>query len=187
MMLSTAAIMGLAYGLSETGVSLLKRAGKESSATDGGSLRLLWITILCSLVLALAAPVVLPQANFPRTTSVYAVGIAIYVAGLLLRWTAILWLGKFFTVNVAIAADHRVIDTGPYRFIRHPSYTGALAAFLGLAICTGNLVSLLVMMVPVTWAFMRRIRLEEAVLRQGLGPSYIEYSNRTKRLIPFVY
>jgi protein-S-isoprenylcysteine O-methyltransferase len=105
---------------------------------------------------------------------------------LALRWTAILWLGKFFTVNVAIASDHRVIDTGPYRFIRHPSYTGALAAFLGLAICTGNVASLLIMMIPVTWAFMQRVRLEEAVLRQALGASYIDYSNRTKRL-PFVY
>jgi protein-S-isoprenylcysteine O-methyltransferase len=187
-MLPTVALLGLLYGLSEVAVSLLKRARREeAAATDRGSLRRLWITIVSSLVLANLAMVLVPQANYPLSGPVYAVGIGIFVAGLLLRWTAIIWLGKFFTVNVTIAADHRVVDTGPYRFIRHPSYTGALAAFLGLALCTGNWVALLVMMIPVTWAFMQRIRLEEAVLRNALGESYIAYSQRTKRLIPFVY
>jgi protein-S-isoprenylcysteine O-methyltransferase Ste14 len=57
---------------------------------------------------------------------------------------AIVHLGRFFTVNVAIAANHRLIDTGPYRFVRHPSYTGALMAFLGLALCLANWVPLAV-------------------------------------------
>jgi protein-S-isoprenylcysteine O-methyltransferase len=48
-------------------------------------------------------------------------------------------------------------------------------------------VSLLVMMIPVTWAFMERIRLEESVLRGALGEAYIDYSRRTKQLIPFIY
>lgn len=182
------ALMGLIYGISEIGIGLLKRVrGKDDAAKDGGSLRLLWITILSSLVLANVALSLVPQARYPLHTAVVAFGVVIYAAGLLLRWTSILWLGKFFTVQVAIAADHRVIDTGPYRFIRHPSYTGALVAFLGLAICTGNALSVLLMVIPVTWAFMRRIALEEAVLREALGDDYIAYSKRTKRLVPFVY
>jgi len=185
--MAPAALMGLVYGLSEAGISLLKRSRNANAARDGGSLRRLWLAIVGSLVLANLAVVYVPQASYPLSESLLAIGIAIYAAGLLLRWTAILWLGRFFTVNVAIVADHRVIDTGPYRYMRHPSYTGALTAFLGLALCTGNALAVLVMMVPVTWAFMQRIRLEEAVLRDALGESYIAYSKRTKRLIPFVY
>jgi protein-S-isoprenylcysteine O-methyltransferase Ste14 len=187
MMTSATAWMGLAYGLSELGLSLLKRASRSGDAADGGSLRRLWITIVCSLALASVVPGVLPQANFSTDGGLYALGVVLYAAGLLLRWTSILWLGKFFTVNVAIASDHIVVDTGPYRFIRHPSYTGALAAFLGFGLCIGNWVSLLVMMIPVTWAFMERVRLEESVLRGALGAAYIDYSRRTKRLIPFIY
>ena len=186
-MLSTTGLMGLAYGLSEVGLALLKRRRAGSVTQDGGSLRLLWITILCSMTLGVALSQLLPQASFHPGAGIYAFGVGIYAAGLLLRWLSIFWLGKFFTVNVAVAADQLVVDTGPYRFIRHPSYTGALAAFLGFGICLGNWISLLVIMIPIAWAFMRRIRLEEAVLREALGEPYVAYSQGTKRLIPFIY
>jgi protein-S-isoprenylcysteine O-methyltransferase len=72
-------------------------------------------------------------------------GAALFAAGLALRWYAIVYLGRFFTVNVAISKDHRLIDTGPYRFIRHPSYTGAIMAFVGVfasGFCLHNWASL---------------------------------------------
>jgi protein-S-isoprenylcysteine O-methyltransferase len=96
-------------------------------------------------------------------------------------------LGRFFTVNVAIATNHRLIDTGPYRFVRHPSYTGALMAFLGLALCLANWASLVVMVVPVFLVFLWRMHVEEGALLQALGNQYRNYMNRTKRLIPAVY
>jgi protein-S-isoprenylcysteine O-methyltransferase len=120
-------------------------------------------------------------------TALRWLGVTLYAAGLILRWYAILHLGRFFTVNVAIAADHRVIDTGPYRFVRHPSYTGALMAFLGLALCLANWASLTVLVVPVFFVFLRRIQVEEAALLQALGDEYRGYMSRTKRLIPAVY
>jgi len=90
-------------------------------------------------------------------------------------------------VNVAIAADHRLIDTGPYRYLRHPSYTGALLAFLGLGLCMGNWASMLVMIVPIFLVFLRRMNVEEAALLKGLGEPYREYMLRTKRLVPGLY
>jgi protein-S-isoprenylcysteine O-methyltransferase len=103
------------------------------------------------------------------------------------RWYAILYLGRFFTVNVAIAADHRVIDTGPYKYIRHPSYSGVLLIFLGMAISFQNWLGFAVLLFPTTLAFLRRIDIEEMALRGALGDAYINYSAHTRRLIPFVY
>jgi protein-S-isoprenylcysteine O-methyltransferase Ste14 len=100
---------------------------------------------------------------------------------------AIWRLGRFFTVNVAIAADHQLIDSGPYRLVRHPSYTGALFAFFGIVLTMGNWLSLLVVMLPVFAVFVYRMNVEERALISGLGDSYRAYITRTKRLIPFVY
>jgi protein-S-isoprenylcysteine O-methyltransferase len=76
---------------------------------------------------------------------------------------------------------------GPYRFVRHPSYTGALMAFLGLALCLANWASLAVMLIPVLLVFLRRMHVEEDALLQALGNQYRDYMQRTKRLIPAVY
>jgi protein-S-isoprenylcysteine O-methyltransferase len=104
-----------------------------------------------------------------------------------LRWYSIFYLGRFFTVDVQVSADHQLIDSGPYRFIRHPSYTGILFEFLGFGLCLGNWLSVLIIIVPVGAAFLYRIRVEESALARGLGERYVTYCSRTKRLIPFVY
>ena len=104
-----------------------------------------------------------------------------------MRWYAIFYLGRLFTVNVAIAADHTLIDSGPYRTIRHPSYTGALLVCLGLGISLGNWLSLIIVVAPTSLAFMQRIAIEEAALARALGDSYLRYMARTKCLIPGVY
>ena len=58
----------------------------------------------------------------------------LFVAGLILRWWAIITLGRFFTVDVTIEKDHELVERGPFRIVRHPSYTGVLLAFVGLAL-----------------------------------------------------
>lgn len=110
-----------------------------------------------------------------------------YVLGLALRWLSIAYLGRFFTVNVIVTTDQKVIDTGPYRWIRHPSYAGALLAFLGLGFCFANAATLFLLFVPAAAAFLYRIGIEEAALQAGLGAAYRRYMQRTKRLVPFIY
>ena len=90
-------------------------------------------------------------------------------------------------MNVSVSPDHRVIDTGPYRYIRHPSYSGALLEFLGLALCLQNLAALAAIMIPVAVSFSYRIRVEEAVLAAALGENYRWYMRHTRRLIPGIY
>jgi len=180
---------GIIFGISEFGLAMRRRAsGGNAQLADKGSLRLLWITIAASVAFAYFLYYAVPDAGFATAAPTSRiVGTVIYVCGLALRWYAIIYLGRFFTVDVAIAADHQLIDSGPYRYVRHPSYTGALLAFLGIGLTLANWASLAVMSVPIFAAFARRMRVEEAALLQGLGAQYRLYMDRTKRLIPGVY
>ncbi len=180
------------------GETLLMRrrlSADTSRQADRGSLRLLLVVIAGSVGAGWLAGRACPQARFEplfhlgptAMASLYAAGIALFVSGLALRWYAVGYLGRWFTYDVAIAADHRVVDTGPYRLIRHPAYTGSLMAFLGLGLCGGNLVGLAVLVTPIALAFLRRIAVEEGALAAALGPAYTAYMGRTRRLVPFVY
>lgn len=80
-----------------------------------------------------------------------------------------------------------MIESGPYRLVRHPSYTGALLAFLGFGFSLGNWLALLVIIVPIFVAFAYRIKVEERALVDALGDRYVSYARRTKRLLPFIY
>jgi protein-S-isoprenylcysteine O-methyltransferase len=181
------AMLGLAYGISEAALSVFKRSGTTSPDVDRSSLRVPWVVILCGVAVAITAATMLPAAGSSLLARWYSFGVALFAAGLVLRWYAIVYLGRFFTVDVAIAADHRVVDSGPYRLVRHPSYAGALLAFLGLGICYGNWVSLVAVTLPIAWAFMQRIEVEESALGSALGESYAAYARRTRRLVPYLY
>jgi protein-S-isoprenylcysteine O-methyltransferase len=180
-------LLGLAYGISEAGLGILRRSRDDSVDADDSTLHILWITVLVSLIAAFTIAARLPSAAMEHRDAALWIGSLLFAAGLGLRWYAIVYLGRFFTVNVAIHSLHEVVDTGPYRRIRHPSYAGALVAFLGLALCLGNWASLAMVMLPVTWAFARRISIEEHALANALGSPYTRYMQRTKRLAPYIY
>jgi protein-S-isoprenylcysteine O-methyltransferase len=179
--------LGVLYGFSELGLTVFKRAGKGAANADRGSLSLLWIVILASIYLSVTLARALTQFSFGPRPIVEIIGVAVFAAGISLRWYAIIVLGRFFTVNVAIAQDHRLIEEGPYRFVRHPSYTGSLLAFLGLGICYCNWASLAALMIPILAVFLRRMQVEEAALIAAFGDRYRDYIRRSKRLIPAIY
>ena len=185
MKLQIPAILGLTYCLSEVILSLAKRSQAKGVSKDANSLRVLWIAIGVGVWLSIQARSRWPQAMLPPWC--FEAGVALFVFGILLRWYSIIHLGRFFTVDVAIAADHQVVDTGPYRFVRHPSYTGALLAFIGYGLVMRNWASLLLISGPIFFAFLYRINVEELALLGALGERYRAYSKKTKRLIPFVY
>jgi protein-S-isoprenylcysteine O-methyltransferase len=178
----------LAFPVSEIGLAIRKRARtRRSTIHDCGSVRLLWIVIVLSIAAGLAVMNTRgTRLRMPENVR-DGVALALVLGGLALRWWAILTLGRFFTVNVAVHDDQRVVESGPYQFVRHPSYTGLLLAFLGLAISFGNALSLALMLVPITLAILHRIRVEETVLLHSLGAPYADYARRTKRLIPGIF
>lgn len=165
-----------------------KRAPDGGKAHDRGSLRLLHIVIWGSVLLA----VWLSRAGLGRFDArflapLFWLGLAMMVAGMLFRWWAVRVLSRYFTVDVAIRDDHQLIRNGPYRLLRHPSYTGSLATFYGFALALGSAWSLLLIVLAVTAAFLRRIRVEERALTSAFPLDYPAYARETKRLIPLVW
>jgi protein-S-isoprenylcysteine O-methyltransferase Ste14 len=86
---------------------------------------------------------------------------------------------------VTTSADQTVVDRGPYRFVRHPSYSGSLLTVLGVLLCSTNWATLACFLLALP-GFAYRIRIEEQALADALGRPYLEYMRRTKRLLPFV-
>ena len=111
----------------------------------------------------------------------------IQVAGIIIRWTAIFSLGKSFSANVAIREDQQLKQTGLYRFVRHPSYSGLLLILLPVGIHSRNWAGLLVLIVPATVALIYRIHVEETALHEAFGSRYTDYSKTTRRLVPGLY
>jgi protein-S-isoprenylcysteine O-methyltransferase len=173
------------YWLSESVIAARMRAGRQDRADDRGSLRLLAIVFPLSWWIGIAA-IWVSQASIGGR-ALFRAGLIVMVAGQLLRWWSVATLGRLFTVNVAIREGHQLIDSGPYRFVRHPAYTAILLVYLGAGLCLCNILSLIAMTVPVIAALLNRMRVEEDVLRTGLGKPYREYMARTRRLIPGLY
>ena len=113
-----------------------------------------------------------------------AVGLGVLAAGVALRTWAILTLDRLFKFVVVIQEGHRVVASGPYRLLRHPSYTGALVAFLGTGIVLDSWLSTLALVLIPLLAILVRIHVEEAELTNALGREYRTYASRTRRLVP---
>ncbi|QFG79221.1 isoprenylcysteine carboxylmethyltransferase family protein [Acidithiobacillus sp. 'AMD consortium'] len=94
-------------------------------------------------------------------------------------------MGDFEVAN-GVQPGHRLIRYGPYRIVRHPSYTGALLCFSGLALSVGYWGTTLIILVPVISAYLWRIAKEERILTNAFGVAYQEYCDRTYRLVPGV-
>ncbi len=173
------------FPLSELALIRWRRArGSSARLEDRGSVRLLWVVIALSVVAGMVASILGYGSLSIAPGLLYSLTLGFLVAGLALRWAAIVTLGKFFTVDVAIHGDHQVVDFGVYRWIRHPSYTGLLLVFVGLGLFFESWVSLVVMLAPISIALWRRMEVEEAALRGAMGESYVDYCRRTKRLVP---
>lgn len=123
----------------------------------------------------------------PKPVSVQvACGIGLVICGLAVRVVAIRTLGRFFTSTVQVQSGQRVVRSGPYRFIRHPSYTGIFLFCAGVSLALASPVAGALTLLLVLPAYLYRIRVEERTLIEGLGEEYIEYRRRTRALIPLL-
>jgi protein-S-isoprenylcysteine O-methyltransferase Ste14 len=114
-------------------------------------------------------------------------GIVIFSAGEALRVSAKVALGRYFTYTVMTSSDQPVITSGPYRSLRHPSYTGILLIVIGAGAVWGNWLGLGVLTLMTLVGLVYRIHVEEKALLEELGERYRTYAEHHKRLIPFVW
>jgi len=153
---------------------------------ERGSFGVLWASTTVGTVLAfglsftgvgtLGAPVL-----------AFWLGIAVMLSGFAIRLASMLALGEQFSHEVAIKSDHTVVEWGPYRYVRHPSYTGAVVTYLGIGVVTGNALSVVAALGGALAGFGYRITVEERALRDELA-DYEAYVERTPyRLVPGVW
>jgi len=166
-------------------VTRTRRGG--GTVSDGGSLLILWPVIFAALSLATWIGATQPQTIFGGAHWVRTASLWLFLAGLTIRWTAIVTLGRSFSANVAIRMNQKVQKTGLFRLVRHPSYTGLLVIFAADGLHTRNWLGLAAVLVPTTAALLYRIHVEERALREAFGAEYVEYSRVTKRLVPGIY
>ena len=186
--MSLALELGLIYLVSEILLTLTRRSrSKTGTKQDRSTLGMIWLVIAVSITAGVFVTQNFPAAALPHGRMFASAGVVLFCAGLLLRWWAIITLGRFFTVDVTIEKDHDLVERGPFRMVRHPSYTGVLLAFVGFGLSFRNWAALLVILLPIGAAFIHRMNVEEDALSRALGPRYGNYMKRTKRLVPFVY
>jgi protein-S-isoprenylcysteine O-methyltransferase Ste14 len=131
--------------------------------------------------------VLAPDAGIGTGTWRFTLGLVVGWLGLLLRWWSFASLGRHFTVVVRTSADQPVVDRGPYRVLRHPSYTGLLLVFAGGGLVVGNWLSAAGAFCVLLVALVYRLRIEERALAEALGDQYRQFAAKRARLVPFVW
>ena len=114
----------------------------------------------------------------------FVLGVIVMWGGIAIRQWAITLLGRFFTVDVRVQTDQVVVDRGPYRWVRHPSYSGLIITFVGMGLALGNWMSLVVLAVVPTVGLVIRIHVEERILSENLGDPYRRFTAGRRRLFP---
>ncbi len=123
---------------------------------------------------------------YPASLIAEIIGLLITFAGLVFAVWARIHLGRYWSARITLSADHQLIQTGPYRMVRNPIYSGGLLAVIGTAIVVGQVRALIALLL-ILIAFLRKIWLEEKWLLERFGQQYVEYQKRVKALIPFIY
>ncbi len=165
---------------------LLRSSQTDKTQADKQSLRIIWITVMIALPLAHFLSL---QLNWviSSTPAVHRIGLTMIVAGMVFRGIAVYTLGRYFTVDVAIRSDHKIVKRGLYRYLRHPSYLGVLVSFLGNALAFNSWAAVLIGFLPVLAVFLYRMKIEEELLVSNFEEEYLDYKRGTWRLIPFIY
>ncbi len=162
------------------------RGRPETGRLRGG--RWLILGIIVGITLAVNLPALAPAFDIRRGfTVLYILGIVLIWAGLAFRFWAIQTLGNFFSTRLVVQDKHELITRGPYQRLRNPSYTGALATFVGMGLAIGNWLSFAVLLLMALIMYVWRITLEEKMLAQAFGQAFQEYKKKSWAFIPYVW
>jgi protein-S-isoprenylcysteine O-methyltransferase Ste14 len=159
--------------------------GRGGRARDRGTRVLIAITLGGAIGLAAGAASAVPSLGIPDVGR--GLGVVVMWLGLATRVWAIAALGSAFRTTVEVDPGQAVVSSGPYRWVRHPSYTGLLLVVDGFGLAIGNWLSFAICLLLPLPGIVRRIQVEEAELNHVLGDAYRGYQASTKRLIPWLW
>lgn len=175
------------YGFFEVFMNLRQnRKNTVAVSGDKGSLWLLYVLITIGYVLSFSIGATRIGRIYHWDTF-FAIGVVLIAIGLIVRIQSILTLKHYFTYSVAKIENHKLIETGLYKSIRHPGYLGQLTIFVGISTLLSNWLSILGMIIPIAIGYSYRINVEEKFMTEQLGQNYLDYKKRTRRIIPFLY
>jgi protein-S-isoprenylcysteine O-methyltransferase Ste14 len=163
------------------------RRRAEAEQRDKGSLYVVWLLTAAGYIAAFRLWGGGRPPGPPLGAWSLWVGAVVALAGLGLRTWSVVTLGRYFTYVVKVAGDQPVIETGPYRLLRHPSYAGGLLTALGIGLTLGYALAPPIAAVPHLLGLLIRMRVEEQALLATIGEPYRAYMRRTKRIVPFIY
>ena len=158
-------------------------AGSADRRSTGVALAFLVLAVITGLQLS---DLSLLQVHIGADSRLLAGTLTMWL-GLALRCWAIYSLGRYFTAVLRTEEHQPIVQSGPYKQIRHPSYAGALLSFAGLGLALGNWIGLAAMVALSFTGYVLRMDAEERVLLAAFGQRYRDYMRHTKRIIPFVY
>jgi protein-S-isoprenylcysteine O-methyltransferase Ste14 len=161
---------------------------KAGPAEDRGSLKVVLLFSSLAFYISFVIAFAVPRARFPGSPILWFwIGLATLVAGSLLRRHCFRVLGRFFTGAVTIQSDHRVVDSGAYRWVRHPSYSAAMLMVVGVALALDTWLGVLVGLALAAVGYSYRAHVEEQALLAKLGEPYARFLASRKRFVPFLW
>ncbi|MFN2635429.1 MAG: isoprenylcysteine carboxylmethyltransferase family protein [Gemmatimonadaceae bacterium] len=164
-----------------------RNGAKTPDSKDGGSIGVIMGLTWIALFIAFPASFV-PALSFPGRARLplFIAGLLMIVLGSLLRRYCWRTLGEYFTGDVQARADQPVIMSGPYKLIRHPSYTAGIMMFIGIGLALGGWLGLVLITVAIISAYCYRVAVEERALLATIGEPYRTFMSTRKRFIPYI-
>ncbi|RII33046.1 isoprenylcysteine carboxylmethyltransferase family protein [Clostridium chromiireducens] len=164
--------------------SLQNRKNLNKKKGDKGSCLVLVLGIIAIIFLNLFC-----KKNYLLILSelMFWIGCVVIIVGIILRLYSVLTLGKSFTVSVQVDLNQKIIQTGPYKYIRHPAYSGSILSLIGIAFAFRSIIGIIETIIIIAAIYGYRIKIEEKILESNFKTDYQEYKTNTKRIIPFIW
>lgn len=160
------------------------KSSGEKKKSDRGSMLLMIIGFWLAIWMD---PVCVQAFHFIMPVFVFWIGVTVTILGVFLRVYSVWTLRKFFTLSVQVGSEQKIVQEGPYRYLRHPAYTGGILSLVGIALSFRSPMGVAVTLLIIAVVYGYRIKIEERALEKNFGSSYEEYEKRTWRLIPHIW
>ena len=183
-------VISTALAISVSGflINFIKsKGGTDIKFEQDGITLLIFRSVIPSVLIASLLIFFSQSGKFEQPRIFFYIGLFLVLTGLMVRWIAVMSLGKAFTLKVTILKNQNLKTDGIYKKIRHPSYTGFLMYYLGLGLIMENWICLLILTIVPFLVVLKRIKLEELVLNNHFGDQYKSYALKTWKLVPYVF